>query len=335
MRYGYENPRSAQLELTAQCNNKCIHCYNYWRSSGKELPSIQPDSLRLIIENLKINDINYLAITGGEPMLYPELFLEALNQATAEGISCWINSNLTLLTAEIAKKLKESKAVVRTSVLSYDPVQHNRITCRKGSFEETIRGIKLLSEFNVSLHVNMVVMKLNVSQVYDTGQFINNLGITKFSATKVSPTLYSKDYNKIKLDAEDIIAMLDSLMLLKQNYKMDVSTLTVIPACIVQDPEKYKGLLLTQPCIAGKTECAIAADGSVKPCVRDDKSYGNAIHENIAEIWVRWQEWENGSLIPKECTNCNYLLKCGGGCRIDSKCTDCINGLDPYAMRKK
>jgi len=123
---------------------------------------------------------------------------------------------------------------------------------------------------------------------------------------------------------------LNALMALKK-HGMNIKTLVVVPACIVDNPDKYEGLLLTQPCIAGKTECAISADGTVKPCVRDDKSYGSVVDENISDIWQRWGVWENDALIPKQCQSCKHLTKCGGGCRMDCRCIDNIYALDPYA----
>lgn len=334
MRYGYDNPPSAQLELTAECNNNCIHCYNYWRSSNAHLPVFAEKNIGKLISNLTSNRIFNLAITGGEPMLHPNLFISLLEQATSEGISCWVNSNLTLLTDDIAKKLYDYRVVVRTSLLSCVSSVHDRIVGRKGAFSETITGIKLLLEVNVPLHVNMVVMQQNCSQVLRTGEFLKAIGVKNFTATKVSPAISKNQYDKLKLNEKQVIAMLDALMLLKKKHEneIEIGTLTVVPACIVPEPEKYDGLLLTQPCIAGKTECAIAADGSVKPCVRDDTIYGNVAHENLSEIWRHWKIWEDGTLIPQQCRRCRYLAKCGGGCRMDCKCINDIHAVDPYAV---
>ncbi len=178
----------------------------------------------------------------------------------------------------------------------------------------------------------MVVMQNNSQQVLATGRFLNSIGVNNFSATKVSPVSSTHQFDNIKLSNKQVVAMLDVLLVLREKYAMNISTLTIIPACIVNNPEHYVGLLLTQPCIAGKTECAISADGTVKPCVRDDRSYGSVIEENLFDIWRRWEKWENNNLIPMQCQSCKYITKCGAGCRMDCKCIDNIYALDPYAV---
>ena len=57
----------------------------------------------------------------------------------------------------------------------------DKITSTKGSFAKIIRGIRILTEHNVRVAVNMVVSKLNKAMVYDTAQYAyKELNVTSF-----------------------------------------------------------------------------------------------------------------------------------------------------------
>ena len=77
----YKAPLSIQLELTSACNHKCIHCYNYWREPGDSLGTIRKENLHRIIQNLVKSEVADLILTGGEPLLFPELLYEAIDLA--------------------------------------------------------------------------------------------------------------------------------------------------------------------------------------------------------------------------------------------------------------
>lgn len=330
MKYGYDFPLSAQIELTSECNLKCVHCYNYWRSSETNLPVFPQEKIKHTLAELVNNGIFHLAITGGEPLLHPG-FTSLLECASSLGISCWVNSNLTVLSPQTISALINHNVTIRTSLLSYNPTTHDRIVCFDGAFKKTISGIEQLKN-DLPVHVNMVVMQENRTDVLDTGLFLKSIGVSNFTATKISPVFTGSNYDGMKSTNQSVVKMLDDLLELRNSHSMNVGTLTVIPACIITEPEKYSGLLLSNPCIAGKTECAISADGYVKTCVRDDVAYGNLFKENLSDIWSRWDGWENDAFIPEQCKYCRHLSKCGGGCRIDCKCCGNIKALDEYAV---
>ena len=67
------------VELTSQCNLRCLHCYN---ESGASTHRIDEKSFRNIIK--KIEDPMKVSVTlsGGEPLLHPDLwkYIEILQQ---------------------------------------------------------------------------------------------------------------------------------------------------------------------------------------------------------------------------------------------------------------
>lgn len=329
-----KSPVAVQLELTTGCNHKCVHCYNHWRKSSEKDRTLSVAEIKRIIENLKNSEVPDLLITGGEPMLYPDLMITAFEFARSVGLECSLNSNLTLVTPEIARELKRLRIGVLTSILSFERSVHDSITTVTGSFDRLIDGIRLVQEYGVSVSANMVVMRMNMDQIYETGRFIHGLGITGFRATKVHPAQGSQCFEKIKLPPERIAVIFDTLIRLKEELGLKVDSLTTYPMCLLKDMSRYGQFLSKRNCSAGKTGCTIGADGQVRPCGHSDNTYGNAIEESLLQIWPRLNEWRDGSLLPQECKECKHVVRCGGGCRMDCKFYGKINGMDPYATGK-
>lgn len=329
-----KSPVNVQVELTTRCNHKCLHCYNHWRCVAQEDVTLTLDDVRKIIDNLRDSEVPNLLITGGEPMLYPDTLIKSLEFGIAAGLKCSVNSNLTLMTSEIAKNLKRLKVGILTSMLSFDSVLHDYVTTSEGSFDRLIGGIKLAQEYGIPISVNMVVMQLNADQIYKTGKFVHSLGISGFTATKVHPAQGSTNFEKLKLPPEKIAGIFDTLIRLNEEFGLKVDSLTTYPTCLLKDMNRYGRFIWKRSCSAGKTGCTIGPDGQVRPCGRSDMTYGNAINESLLQIWPRLKEWRDGSLLPGECKECKYVLKCSGGCRMDCKHYGKIDSMDQYASGK-
>ena len=329
-----KSPLAVQLELTTGCNHKCIHCYNHWRKSHSKDRTLNENEVEKIVDNLRESEVPSLLITGGEPLLYPDLVFRAFELGKRAGIKCALNSNLTLVTPEIASELKRMGVGVLTSILSFDKILHDSITTSEGSFDRLVEGIRLLRERKVSMGANMVVMQSNMDQIYETGKFVHGLGVSSFRATKVHPAQGSSNFEEIKLPPEKISTIFDNLLKLEKDFGFKVDSLTTYPICLLRDLERYGKFLLKRSCSAGKTGCTIGADGQVRPCGHSDNIYGNSIEESLLTIWPRLKEWRDGSLLPQECKECRYVVECSGGCRMDCKFYGKINAMDPYATGK-
>lgn len=276
-----------------------------------------------------------MVITGGEPMLYPNLLIKGLELAKEFGIRCSINSNLTRVTPEIVTAIKDNNSQVLTSMLSYKRLEHDKLTCSKGSYVRLLNGIQTLISAGIFVGVNMVVMRQNLDDVYETGKFVKELAVKSFTATKVTPSLGDDIFEEIKISKEDNIKIFEQLLRLQKDFNMNVDSLTAFPSCLSENWDKYGKFLLKRSCSAGKTFCAIGSNGQLRACVQHDKEYGSVIDTPITSIWPALKKWRDGSYLPDECKKCSYLFACGGGCRVTCQFCGDIKSLDPDANGRK
>jgi MoaA/NifB/PqqE/SkfB family radical SAM enzyme len=184
-------PLVVQLEITEQCPNQCVHCYNFWRHSQAPNNSVYLESAQIdhIIQELEQSRVFQVVITGGEPFLNKQGLYQILDRVEAGGfLTATLNSSLLGMTKTDAQKLIRYKCLtgVLTSLMGPSAEVHDGIAGRRGSFEQTVAGIKMLRRFQVPVSVNMVISKLNQYQIKATAVLCQDLGVKVFNATRAT-----------------------------------------------------------------------------------------------------------------------------------------------------
>jgi radical SAM protein with 4Fe4S-binding SPASM domain len=178
----------------------------------------------------------------------------------------------------------------------------------------------------------MVVTKLNVDDVYATGEFLKSIGVTQFYATKASPPINSLEFGQYMLDHDELLRLLNQLHEIRENRNISVGALECYPLCSYLNQDKYS-FMSDRRCSAGVTTCSIGADGTVRACSHDDVAYGNVMDDGLGTAWGAMQNWRDGSFIPSECKKCTAFAQCSAGCRVDAMyMSGCKSNLDPYAQ---
>ena len=114
---------------TNKCNMYCEHCY---RDSGKEDLSLQLKKETLLEEIAKAG-FKIMIFSGGEPLIRKDIF-ELINYASKLGLRPVLGSNGSLITPEVAKKLKESGLkAAGISLDSLDADKHDKFRKYKGA----------------------------------------------------------------------------------------------------------------------------------------------------------------------------------------------------------
>ena len=164
-----KSPLSIQIEVTGQCNNLCMHCYNFWREKSDESVQVFSNNFlslkdaETIVRKLSDVEVFNIVITGGEPLLNMKTCLTIIEMARFKNIEVNMNSNLTLLTRDKAEDLRKAGLKhILTSILGPTAEIHDRITQRDGSFQMLIESVKLAQQCGIQISANMVVSQNNV-----------------------------------------------------------------------------------------------------------------------------------------------------------------------------
>lgn len=191
------------LELTRACNLKCIHCLN--NSGIKQKDELTKEDLLKLIKNFSSLGVQEIRFTGGEPLLFNGIY-DLIKFATEEGICTSLGTNGTLITKEVAKKLKESG--LKKVVVSIDGNKktHDKIRGRK-NYQKAMNGLKYLKQNDINVRVNSVIMKSNMDDVIKLAKKMSRKKITIFIRRFISSgrgkelennMLNKKDYDYVR-----------------------------------------------------------------------------------------------------------------------------------------
>ena len=155
----------------------------------------------------------------------------------------------------------------------------------------------------------MVVTSENYESVYDTGIFIQSLGINSFNASRFIPA--SASHLNMAPSRVHIKSMLEQLLLLEKGGFI-VGTLNPIPSCF--GGGRYLSVSKGRSCSAGSSSAAISPSGDFRLCQHFYDSVGNVADSSIEDLWKISASWRDSYPI-KKCLDCGELDSCGGGCR--------------------
>jgi SynChlorMet cassette radical SAM/SPASM protein ScmF len=164
--------RAFYLYMSNSCNLACRHCWITPRFvNGKPDPGdvIDVEALLDAVQEAKPMGLNSAKLTGGEPLLHP-CFIEIVDMLSAEGLSMNMETNGTLLTAELACYLKDKTKVhfVSVSIDGADAETHDAFRGVPGAFEAALRGLDFLVKAGyTNAQVIMCVHRGNRDQVED------------------------------------------------------------------------------------------------------------------------------------------------------------------------
>ena len=154
-----ENGGRVLWEITNTCNYHCSYCI-FSSEAKKYEDELTTDEVKRAIKDLKENNFKYIKFTGGEPFVRKDM-TEILKYASELGFDMDISTNASLITDDIAKKLKNIKfPMVHVSLDGHDKETHEYVR-GKNTFERTLRGIKHLTGNDVYTRIGTVIYKKN------------------------------------------------------------------------------------------------------------------------------------------------------------------------------
>lgn len=311
-------PTHIELTITERCNHYCKHCYNYWRTNDGEAVDVDKDKIDYVLEELIKNEVSYVTITGGEPLINTDVLFYVIEKLQHYDIGIGLNTNLTLMNNNIAERLVSEynwKNAILTSLPSLIPEKCDEITGVAGSFERIVEGIQLCNRYGIDVGVNIVVNVNNIPDKIALSSFVNKYNIAVVAVTRTVPPAYDVFNPDYSFDYKKINELGDVLKYLGINTNAKVTSLCTLPICVIDSFEELDGL--STKCGAGIIGCSVnAISGEVMPCAHNEKSYGNIYDEDLITIWRRMSEWRDGRYIPDECKKCKMISRCGGECRL-------------------
>ena len=171
----YPSPRLIFWETTAGCNLACIHCRRITVADQLMPQDLTTAEAFDLIDQVAAFGSPIFVLSGGEPLFRPDIF-DIARHATDAGLIVALATNGTLITADVARKIKES-GVKRVSV-SFDGADAptHDIFRGPGAFDAAMRGIGHLRDVGLPFQINTTVARHNVHQMPETLALAKEIG---------------------------------------------------------------------------------------------------------------------------------------------------------------
>lgn len=139
------------------------------------MPDPWPEPLQEFISQQESEEC--IAFTGGEPTLSKHLLklLEFTRQKWPKKHIFLVSNGRKFSDKKYARQFLEANLgdfKVGIPVFSHNPKIHDEITKAKGSWNETMAGIKNLVELGIDVEVRIIVNKMNYREMGKTAEFI-------------------------------------------------------------------------------------------------------------------------------------------------------------------
>jgi MoaA/NifB/PqqE/SkfB family radical SAM enzyme len=245
-------PGFCQLAITNACNARCRFC-NFPKVPAKSRLMADPERLLNGLTALKEAGVCYLSITGGEPLLYPEL-KAVLGQARKLGINTLLCTNGSLLTPELIRELRE--AGLDTIIISVDAASPSRHDAHRGLPGLTAHIRELLPVLRAAgLHpVASVTLSRLVDDLGDLLRFLEEMGFRRVTFSYPVKQLQSSylgfaDHYSVDFTPQELCSWFAQINDLRRNG----SSLRILnPSLGISDLQRQlRGRPVRFPCLAG------------------------------------------------------------------------------------
>ena len=147
-----------RVSLTSNCNLRCQYCMPEQKIKQTEEMLSQKNLIHLV-ELISSTGIKKIRLTGGEPLLYPNIEDLIIRFKAIQGIEkIVLTTNGILLSNKVDVLKKAGISGINLSLDCIDKDLFREIT-RGGDIDKVILGIKLAQKENIPLKINSVIMQ--------------------------------------------------------------------------------------------------------------------------------------------------------------------------------
>ena len=311
-------PLSLKIEITNNCNLKCVHCY----AREEKCIFLEKERIFQILLQAKSLGIVFLHFSGGECLTHP-FFLEIYLYAFKLGFKISILTNGTLLTDDIIKILTNKKPyMVEISIYGTNEKISESVTGNRLAYKTTFKNIEKLKKNQINIFLKYILMDLNKDSLIPFLIYVKTNGINYKIYHNIMPTKNNDDW--LNLQVSNFTKELLNYYMIENYPEMMLS----------EAPLSFKN------CNAGKTYFNINCKGELYFCdFLSDISVkiinlGNAI-SNLQDHMSSCFEQLN----INTCTNCYKVSVCdtciASIANSDKKHDNCRNATYRYEIKKQ
>lgn len=328
---------------TKTCNLKCRHCYMS-SDAQKYAGELTTEEAKQFIDDLADFKVPVLLFSGGEPLMRKDFF-ELAEYAAAKGIRPTLSTNGTLITREVAEKIK--KIGVGYVGISLDGLQevNDKFRGKEGAFQAAMEGIQNCVAVGQRVGLRFTINHHNIQELDRIFDFIEEKGINRVCFYHL---VYSGRGNAMMdedVTPEESRRAMDTIIRRTRDFEergLEKEILTVDNHCdgvymYLKAREEGREELAEQMknfiSMNGGNRSGIAfAEVDPQGYVHPDQftqhhTFGNVRERKFGDIWTDLSHpilaglKDRKPLLKGRCAKCRFLDNCNGNFRTRAEAT--------------
>lgn len=330
-----------KIEVTHKCPLGCVHCSS--NAGTDNTHAISKEKCFEIIEQATKLGVKEIAFSGGEPLIWDGLD-EAISLCSQYGIETKIytSGNCGDIVGTLSRLSESGLKTAIFSIYSPKEEEHNRITRKRDSFQNTILAIQTCKKYNIVPEIHFVALASNYRMLPELVSFAENLGVEMVSVLRFVPqgrgVLIENKDTLTKAQNLELVKMIEALRKAGNQIRTG-SPFNVL--LINQDPQ----------CMAAQDRMIVTPDLSIYPCDAFKQIPADRISKEVKASSLKDTTvadcWENSSYLNAvrqavkvpavpPCSTCVSYSKCKSGCLAQRFLVNnsLAPGRDPACLRK-
>ena len=322
---------------TKTCNLKCRHCYMS-SDSKKYQDELTTEEAKVFIDDLADFHVPVLLFSGGEPLIRPDFF-ELAEYAQQKGVRPTLSTNGTLITREVAARIKEIG--VGYVGISLDGLQdvNDKFRGVEGAFEKAMAGIQNCVAAGQRVGLRFTINHHNIQELDNIFDFIERENINRVCFYHLVYSGRGSAMQDQDVTAEESRRAMDTIIRRTKDFEdrgLEKEILTVDNHCdgvymylkaVAEGNDAQAEQIKKYIAMNGGNRSGIAF-GEVDPFgyVHPDQftqhhTFGNVRDRKFSEIWQDTSHpimaglKDRKPLLKGRCAKCRFLDNCNGNFR--------------------
>lgn len=325
------SPRTVDIEITCRCNLRCSYCY-YFDNPQVDYSELPAEEWLDFFAELGRAAVMDVCLVGGEPFLRMDL-PRLLEGIIRNRMRFSILSNGTLIDDSIAGFLRDTGRCNHVQISLDGSCAEVHATCRGDSFDQAVRGIRILQQHQVPVTVRVTLHRRNIHDLDNIAVFLlETLGLPGFTTNAAGYLGSCQRHPDLLLTTTDREQAMAALLRLSGKYpgRITAQAGPLAEAQLWSRMEEARLQNASSPLPGGSlTGCgcpwntlAVRADGAFVPCAMlSHLNLGRINRDRLEEVWQdhplldRLRRRRDIPLSAfASCRDCAYAPYCTGNC---------------------
>jgi radical SAM protein with 4Fe4S-binding SPASM domain len=153
-----------------RCNLHCVHCYSDSENRTYD-GELDTEEGKALIDDLADFAIPVLLLSGGEPLIRPDLF-ELIAHARSRGLRLTLSTNGTLITPDVAERLRTHEVSYVGISLDGIGATNDMFRGHKGAFDKAMAGFRNCKAVGQRVGLRMTLTRRNARDLDRIFDFI-------------------------------------------------------------------------------------------------------------------------------------------------------------------